>query len=299
VTQGSYKKRNPEDVVHKCRVCGYEATNWTDFKKHVTRWTKYHPTLEKYYIRYMKNDGEGICAIDGCNNETEFITINGDKSYKLYCNEHFPKHVQIRTDEEIEHNKKVCQICGKENIKKIGGHTYLCHKITAKEYYDKYLTKYEDEKICSVCGRDVTFTGRVTAGYYRTCTHLGVCAKLDKEYKKKQKSVSLKKYGVDNPAKSPVIIEKIKRSTKENKDKELRRLKLKLSKPNIYVLNIKEFADKHDIIESKRKNSKEELECIIKEVDDDNSELECSDSNGIIIKKSIKKDKTIFNFGKF
>jgi len=61
-----------------------------------------------------------------------------------------------------------CEICGKE-IKSTKGfcHVTLAHKISAKDYYDKYLKK-PDEEICPLCNEPTPFLG-VYLGYQKHC----------------------------------------------------------------------------------------------------------------------------------
>ena len=87
----------------------------------------------------------------------------------------------------------ICQICGQEvNIKGVTLHLRK-HKISSKDYYDKYLKK-ENEGICMFCKKSTEYIG-ITKGY-----RIGCCPK----------HTSLIKYGVNNPAKSNIVKEKVK-----------------------------------------------------------------------------------------
>lgn len=124
-----------------------------------------------------------------------------------------------------------CKLC-KETFKDsfhFSMHIRL-HKMTPKEYYDKYLKK-EGEGICKVCGKPTTFNG--TAKGYASycpgkCAAIGGLKKMErtnlKRYgfkttfhdKEKIKKSIEDKYGVDNISKLPETIEKIQK-TKEDR----------------------------------------------------------------------------------
>jgi hypothetical protein len=68
-----------------------------------------------------------------------------------------------------------CEICGKEfeNYISLSRHLRI-HKITSKEYYDRFLKK-EDEGICLVCGKETSFKN-LREGYCKFCSNR--CANL-------------------------------------------------------------------------------------------------------------------------
>jgi endogenous inhibitor of DNA gyrase (YacG/DUF329 family) len=63
-----------------------------------------------------------------------------------------------------------CEICGREfkNFRALAKHLRT-HKITSKEYYDRFLKK-ENEGICPVCGKETNFKN-IRKGYYKFCSH--------------------------------------------------------------------------------------------------------------------------------
>jgi hypothetical protein len=65
--------------------------------------------------------------------------------------------------------KIICKVCGKEfeNYRSFGDHLRV-HKITSKEYYDKFFKK-EGEGICLVCGKETTFIS-LKRGYHKFCS---------------------------------------------------------------------------------------------------------------------------------
>jgi endogenous inhibitor of DNA gyrase (YacG/DUF329 family) len=64
----------------------------------------------------------------------------------------------------------LCEICGKEfkNYKSFGDHLKL-HKVTSKEYYDKFLRK-DSEGICPVCGKETSYIS-LNRGYRKFCSN--------------------------------------------------------------------------------------------------------------------------------
>jgi endogenous inhibitor of DNA gyrase (YacG/DUF329 family) len=72
-----------------------------------------------------------------------------------------------------------CEICGREfkNFIALARH-FGTHKITSKEYYDKFLRK-ENEGICPVCGKETSYMG-LKRGYHKFCSIR--CAKSGKNH---------------------------------------------------------------------------------------------------------------------
>lgn len=88
----------------------------------------------------------------------------------------------------------ICKICGKE-VKNKGITSHLRkHKMSDKEYYDKYVkTKFEG--ICKICEKPTKFFGNVN-GYATYCGNR--CAQLDPETRLKYEQTCLYKYGAIN-----------------------------------------------------------------------------------------------------
>jgi len=101
----------------------------------------------------------------------------------------------------------ICKICGKE-YKRIGGHVRQSHKMTPKEYYDKYLKK-PGEGICPVTGKPTTFMN-IQDGYCRYASE-GAVAR-DPVVKEKRRQTCLKKYGVEHPTQALEVKEKTKQT---------------------------------------------------------------------------------------
>lgn len=106
----------------------------------------------------------------------------------------------------IEHNLKICKICG-EQFKNIGPHMNHKHNITVKEYYDIYFKK-ENEDICKNCGNPTNFID-MNRGYSIYCCYK--CRSNCKEQQTQIRNTKIKLYGL-----SLQNIEKL-RKTRNNK----------------------------------------------------------------------------------
>jgi hypothetical protein len=63
-----------------------------------------------------------------------------------------------------------CKVCGRECANYLGLSSHLrTHKITSKEYYDRFLKK-EGEGICPVCGKETSFIN-LREGYHKFCSN--------------------------------------------------------------------------------------------------------------------------------
>lgn len=102
-----------------------------------------------------------------------------------------------------------CKICG-INTKKLGLHL-KAHKISPKEYYDKYLKK-ENEGICPVCGKPTVFLG-VIYGYRQHCSTS--CSTFDPKVKAKNKATTIARYGVAHNWNNGILRENCKNTMKE------------------------------------------------------------------------------------
>lgn len=116
-----------------------------------------------------------------------------------------------------------CQICNIE-IKNSKGtsHFYLKHKITSKQYYDKYI-KQEGEGLCIQCGKETKFLNWKYQKFCSlTCSNNNEKRKdlFSKSYKKnnlelinsKRENTNLLRYGNIAPTRTFQIKNKIKRT---------------------------------------------------------------------------------------
>ena len=117
------------------------------------------------------------------------------------------------SDLQLDHNNRnQCQICGMfhENI---SGHVRNFHKMSSKNYYDKYL-KQPGEGICPTCGKPTSYIN-FTIGYRKHCSTK--CSSLDPKVQEKVKTTNLEKYGVENPYQAEEVKKIIKVKAKQTK----------------------------------------------------------------------------------
>jgi len=109
-------------------------------------------------------------------------------------------------------NKNVeCRICKREcKLSGLSSHV-RGHKLSYKDYYDKYLKK-ENEGLCLTCGKETKFIG-LLKGYCRFCS--SKCSFSNKETKKKIKQTNLERHGVENVSQNKEVQEKIKQTNLE------------------------------------------------------------------------------------
>lgn len=132
-----------------CYACGKDYTTYKGFCSHITN---HHQILVKeYYDIYVKEENEEVCDI--CGNTLKFV--NADIGYSKECT----------------HERFKCKICGKEleTHDKYTQHIAQKHRITQKEYYDKYIDP-DVKKTCNVCGLELEFIN-LSKGYSNNCTH--------------------------------------------------------------------------------------------------------------------------------
>ena len=102
----------------------------------------------------------------------------------------------------------ICQICGEEfeSIYAFHVHRRSIEKISAKNYYDKFIKSMRDG-ICTVCECPTEFAC-FSRGYREFCSQK--CSNIGNVSKRKE--TCLNRYGVDNPSKSKSIREKTKQT---------------------------------------------------------------------------------------
>lgn len=107
-------------------------------------------------------------------------------------------------------DKLNCKICGREfkSYKGLGSHVSKTHKLSSKEYYDRYFKK-ENEGLCPECGKETKFDN-VNKCYRKYCSLK--CSSNSKEIKEKKKETNLEKYGVEHPSQNEEVKEKMKQT---------------------------------------------------------------------------------------
>ena len=101
-----------------------------------------------------------------------------------------------------------CQLCNKtvKSARLLTLHIYKYHKnISVKQYYDLYL-KDKDEGICKQCGNETKFLS-ISKGYTTFCSRS--CANNNKEKQQRAEQTTLKHFGVNHPAQSDVVLNKM------------------------------------------------------------------------------------------
>lgn len=67
-----------------------------------------------------------------------------------------------------EYSCKICEFTSK-TLGGLQSHISHTHKLSSKEYYDKYL-KMDDEGTCPVCGKTTRYIN-MRVGYLNHCSH--------------------------------------------------------------------------------------------------------------------------------
>lgn len=118
-----------------------------------------------------------------------------------------------------DNQDNICKICGKELSGKGLGSHLTTHKISAKDYYDKYL-KQSDEGICPVCGKETPFI-KISKGYQKCCSQS--CG--SRNAVEKVVATRIERYGVANFFQISQYTKKLKRMHIQKKPTK-RKLKL-------------------------------------------------------------------------
>ena len=163
--------------------------------------------------------------------------------------------------------KYICKLCNKEfdGTRNFTGHLKL-HKISSREYYDKFLKK-PDDGICQVCGKSTVFF-KFANGYRKTCSdecyrqlsvknwrktmnekyNGGYFSGTD-EYREKRKLDCLEKYNCEYYWQAKEIKEKRKESMLEryNVEHTMQKEEFKiLAKEHREETNLKRYGVKHN-----------------------------------------------------
>ena len=134
--------------------------------------------------------------------------------------------------------KYICKICSYESptSRGLGCHIKKNHKITTKDYYDKYFKK-PNEGICEVCGKETKFAS-IPEGYKRVCSVS--CGQKHPETRAKIESTNIEKYGYSTP-----LITKDALAKSHNKEAMTKKNKTMLEKYGVTsCLQTKETQDK-------------------------------------------------------
>lgn len=101
----------------------------------------------------------------------------------------------------------ICKLCEyqSDTLKGIEIHSRLLHKLTSKEYYDKYLIGTEESK-CYLCKAPTKYIN-ISKGYHKYCSTK--CSNNSLAVINKKKHTLKNNYGVDSPIKCQSIMDKI------------------------------------------------------------------------------------------
>jgi|GEM_PF-2468636 len=125
-----------------------------------------------------------------------------------------------------------CKLCGKElrSSRLLVAHVRHIHKLSSKEYYDKFL-KRNGEGLCKICNKETSYFD-ISNGYKKYCSIR--CVQIDPDIIEKKKLTSVKNYGVDHPSKILKNKEMQKtRITKKNNDQEFKKMVIEKLKNRI------------------------------------------------------------------
>ena len=156
-----------------------------------------------------------------------------------------------------------CLICNREfnNIISLSRHL-RSHKISSKDYYDKYLKK-DGEGICPMYGRIPSCKKYTKFRSWRYLKHCSTrCSTLEHDVKVKYKQTNLKRYDVENPLQNKKIREKIKQTNlkRYGVDNPLKNEKIIRKKE---LTNLKRYGVKNPL-ENKNIRNKGRLTCKLK-----------------------------------
>ena len=190
----------------KCLVCGKSVKDYRGLSSHIIQ--KHQITLKQYYDKYLKQEGEGICA--ECGKETNFCNIHAGYG-KFCCCSCSAKNIETRNNCKktclekygVDNPSKADVIKDKifkEQIEKYGGIGFASKSLLQKQR-ETMVKKYGVEAAAQ--SEEIMNKIKKT-----NLERYGAENVLASEYgKSKYKETMIKKYGVDNPSKSTEIME--------------------------------------------------------------------------------------------
>jgi very-short-patch-repair endonuclease len=149
-----------------CLLCNKEFKNTISLSNHIIQTHKIK--IKSYYDQYLKNNQIGICL--SCKGITKFTGIIS--GYNKFCNNRCKSNYEVGIPKKLnkKYDKMSCQICHKEYNGSMGisSHIVQIHKISVKEYYDKFVRK-PSEGFCKKCGNPTRYHGGFN-GYSINCS---------------------------------------------------------------------------------------------------------------------------------
>lgn len=166
----------PLDQLVECLICHKKWKSLASLGAHIVR--THHMTTKEYYDRHIKTDPqEGFCF--ECGRPTFFQDLGAgypNKYCSMACNKAEGKRKRLRK-ERIEKEKRredwqTCRICRTKHIgfQGLANHVRQKHGIFAKDYYDAYLKKNDQEGHCLGCGSPTRFKN-LGEGYFLYCSN--------------------------------------------------------------------------------------------------------------------------------
>lgn len=114
--------------------------------------------------------------------------------------EHWQQENKTLPIDNTPQNNKICWICGFIAKKHLKTHIHYKHKISKKDYYDKFY-KHNGEGVCLQCGKPTNFVD--SNHYLKFCSTK--CSTNNAAVLDKYKATVLKRYGVENVSQSKEI----------------------------------------------------------------------------------------------
>ena len=167
-----FDEKNPEDI--------NKLNDWKSRDIDITVWTVKDLIKRDFAIR----------------NKLNYVVLWSEKELNDFINGKFELvDTSISVPDLIidPNNKNQCQICGMIHHN-ISGHVRNFHKMSSRDYYDKYL-KQPDEGICPTCGKPTSYIN-FTIGYHKHCCVR--CSSLDPNVQEKLHKTNMSLYGTTN-----------------------------------------------------------------------------------------------------
>jgi hypothetical protein len=196
----------------QCQNCGFICKSKSGLSYHLNKSHNFNKDeyFNKYFPIILDSTNKLQCQI--CKrifSSKSMLTLHFKTKHNISKEDYFEKYFYNDKPTLDSTNRLQCQICRKiyVNIKDLGHHLKT-HKITTKNYYDKYFKK-ETEGLCLECGSETSFIDS-SEGYRLFCSRQ--CSGKNEERKLHLKQSVLETFGYDCILKVPEIQEKIKQT---------------------------------------------------------------------------------------
>jgi DNA-directed RNA polymerase subunit RPC12/RpoP len=182
--------------------------NWDDFVEKLKN-KKIKPLFTKEVFVNRETENYEYKCLE-CNNTFKINNTTGKMRLKeIKCYHCTSKDPNSKRNIEQYNQKFKCLVCNKEmegTSQFFVSHIEKYHAMSSKDYYDTYLKK-EGEGICQKEGcNNLTKFNRFSKGYDKHCSQQ--CAASDEKTREIFKNSMTEQWGVDNPLKCKIIMEK-------------------------------------------------------------------------------------------